>query len=503
MDNDSDATGWDLAPHARSTAVLDHPAQGGQGTTRAEQAPPPLTTDTGPVATDTASDLTTTGDPTTSDPTDTVGLLDGAALAIRAAADADTTRLTERAIFGSLDALDRISASRDSALIQMVSELIDRGVLSGGIARISDWLTTRCPSLARSHAVDLARLAQATDGPDRVANEPVVRGVLDHHLSARRGSMLLRALGQVRPALDPGTYAADVALLVDAARRRHTFTERDLARILDRLVATAMSAKEHEQRDTAARAMRGVAESSLADGSVIRFIISADSEGAALVRGVLNSPLAAPEPAADGTPDRRSASVRRYDALLAVLRRGMARGDGDGIAAGPPAQIMVTTDYTALLDAVASVHGDTGENRPLGPGFTTTGEMLSPATVRQLACDADIIPAVLGTTGEVLDLGRTRRLASLGQRRALWHRDQGCTIPGCSIPAAWCDAHHIVHWADGGPSDLSNYALLCPRHHTDVHRQHLTAEIEPGAPPGMAVRWLIPDSVGLIRRADE
>ena len=73
----------------------------------------------------------------------------------------------------------------------------------------------------------------------------------------------------------------------------------------------------------------------------------------------------------------------------------------------------------------------------------------------------------------MLDLGPDVRLATPKQLQALWIRDQGCTFPGCSRPPSWCDAHHVWHWCDGGPTDLSNLALLCPRHHTIVHQKGL------------------------------
>ena len=85
------------------------------------------------------------------------------------------------------------------------------------------------------------------------------------------------------------------------------------------------------------------------------------------------------------------------------------------------------------------------------------------------ACDAGVIPVVLGGAGEVLDLGRAVRLFTAAQTRRLWLRDRHCTYPGCGMPPQWCDAHHLGHWADGGPSDLANAALLCERHHTIVH----------------------------------
>ena len=112
-----------------------------------------------------------------------------------------------------------------------------------------------------------------------------------------------------------------------------------------------------------------------------------------------------------------------------------------------------------------------------GAGTTLTGDLLAPETVRRMACDASIIPAVLGTKSELLDLGRTSRLATPKLLQALYLRDRGCTFPGCSRPPSWCDAHHVPHWCDGGPTDLTNMALLCPRHHTIVHQKGYTATV--------------------------
>ncbi|MEJ7651355.1 MAG: HNH endonuclease signature motif containing protein, partial [Nakamurella sp.] len=97
-----------------------------------------------------------------------------------------------------------------------------------------------------------------------------------------------------------------------------------------------------------------------------------------------------------------------------------------------------------------------------------------------LACDAGIIPTVLGADGAVLDCGTEKRLFTLAQKRVLWGRDRHCTFPGCDIPAQWTDAHHLVHWIDGGPTDIDNAALLCPSHHTIVHRDELHGEVAAG-----------------------
>ena len=84
---------------------------------------------------------------------------------------------------------------------------------------------------------------------------------------------------------------------------------------------------------------------------------------------------------------------------------------------------------------------------------------------------------MLGTAGEDLDLGRVVRLFTRAQRRRLLRRDRCCTYPGCTAPASWCRAHHVLHWVDGGPSDIGNAALLCQRHHTLVHNRRLTARV--------------------------
>ena len=94
-----------------------------------------------------------------------------------------------------------------------------------------------------------------------------------------------------------------------------------------------------------------------------------------------------------------------------------------------------------------------------------------------MACDAAIIPAVLGSKGQVLDLGRTTRLVTAKQFLALALRDRGCTFPGCSRPPGWCHGHHVTSWLDGGPTDPPNLALLCPRHHTIVHQRDYTATV--------------------------
>ncbi|GAA2757313.1 HNH endonuclease signature motif containing protein [Actinopolymorpha rutila] len=112
--------------------------------------------------------------------------------------------------------------------------------------------------------------------------------------------------------------------------------------------------------------------------------------------------------------------------------------------------------------------GGGGSARYLG----TDGKPISAATVRRLACEADLIPVVLGGDGQVLDLGRSDRFFKEHQRRALAIRDGShCHFPGCQIPEPRCVTHHMTAWDHGGPTDLANGVLLCRFHHVTVHHK--------------------------------
>ena len=98
-----------------------------------------------------------------------------------------------------------------------------------------------------------------------------------------------------------------------------------------------------------------------------------------------------------------------------------------------------------------------------------TGDRIAAHTARRLACEAGIVPVVLGGRREVLDQGRRRRLFTRAQRIALATRDRGCTAVGCHTAAWFCHAHHDQPWATGGATDLANGRLLCPTHHRTAH----------------------------------
>ena len=116
--------------------------------------------------------------------------------------------------------------------------------------------------------------------------------------------------------------------------------------------------------------------------------------------------------------------------------------------------------------------------------------LVDPVTFGLLACGATVRAALLAPGGALLDLGRSQRIATATQKTALLARDGGCVIPGCTVPGDACDAHHIVWWSRGGPTDLDNLALVCSRHHDEIHQGHWHLEVIDGVPWARTPRWL-------------
>jgi hypothetical protein len=97
-------------------------------------------------------------------------------------------------------------------------------------------------------------------------------------------------------------------------------------------------------------------------------------------------------------------------------------------------------------------------------------DSMSAGEIRRLACNARILPVVLGGASQILDQGRDRRLFSVAQQRALLLRDRRCRAEGCDVPGTWAEAHHWHPWSQGGRTDLADGVLLCWLHHHRVHQ---------------------------------
>ena len=155
--------------------------------------------------------------------------------------------------------------------------------------------------------------------------------------------------------------------------------------------------------------------------------------------------------------DDRTPGQRRADALGEICRQWLDLAERHSVAGERP-HVTVTVD----ADAIQGGSIGTSEMDHVGP--------VDPEKARRLACDASVMRVVMRGRSEPLDVGRRTPVVPPAMRRAVIVRDRQCRFPRCGRPHSWCDAHHVVHWADGGSTALSNLVLLCRRHHRMVHR---------------------------------
>ena len=307
---------------------------------------------------------------------------------------------------------------------------------------------------------------------------------------------------RLKPVADPDDLEQAVTHLTEQASGLRWEQLAKLARELSDQVRPPKNTDDHDQRR---RNSRGLWFTGPNAAGMVGMSGTLDPEGAATLKSAID-PLSAPCPLTDEAgvrieDDPRPAHQRRMDALLDLVARGVT-SPGE-VPTTDKAKIVVTIDLETLRDwmrngcppdwATRSGQGETHTNthtnpnttgphasagsRTRGGGSCQSGDVLTAASVRRMACDAAIIPVILGSDSQPLDVGRQERLVTRAMRTALWLRDQGCSFPGCSMPAQWTDAHHVRHWLHGGETKVSNLALLCRRHHVYVHDKNLTATI--------------------------
>jgi Domain of unknown function (DUF222)/HNH endonuclease len=269
-----------------------------------------------------------------------------------------------------------------------------------------------------------------------------------------------------------------VAVLVGQAehalvQHARTLNPAQLARVAERLSdcldpdGRLASERAHEQR-------RDITLTVRPDGSG-RLSGYLTGEATALWATVLSA-VSAPAPAADGSPDPRTAGQRRHDGLVDVAQLVLRCGELPD-AGGVPVSVLLTMSL------------DQFEHRT---GLVTTGHggTLSIPAALDLAAQAQLIPVILDGAGGVLGYGHARRIATAAQRRALAARDGGCSFPACDRPPAWTEAHHVIAWADGGKTDIDNLTLLCGHHHRNFSRIGWTCRMQRGVPHWIPPRWV-------------
>lgn len=319
-------------------------------------------------------------------------------------------------------------------------------------------------ALGRVHAAEQLRPTRSMTGEPVPARRPVLAaGVAAGEIGPVQVGMALRTLARVErtPTIRPDVVARTEGLLAEGAARH---TPREFRLLTDRVV-DHIDPDGVEPDDRYHEAHREVRWWKGKDGSFRIEGRLTPAVGAKL--GAVLTPLARPSDGPDG-PDVRSRDQRSHDALEAVVDRVLRSGslpDTGGVA----------TTVIVTINADDLAHGT-------GYGSYPDGTPIAPSTLRRVADQAEIITVLHDSTGAVLDLGRTQRLANKAITMALYARDKGCSFPGCGVAPQWCERHHINAWSDGGRTSITNMTLLCTYHHHNFERLRWTCHMTNGIP---------------------
>jgi len=199
--------------------------------------------------------------------------------------------------------------------------------------------------------------------------------------------------------------------------------------------------------------------------------------------------LARPTPAEDGQPDRRTAAQRRHDGLRDSLLT-LIRSDQLPACGGVSTTILLTLTADQL-----SSHGNTAAGSgPARTGLVRTGHgaLISTTQALTLLGDAQIQPIALGTLKQITAYAHTQRVFTAQQRLAMTARDQGCSFPGCTVPPAWCQAHHITDYSLTQRTRVDDGTLPCGHHHREHHKLGWKCHITNGIPHWTPPPWTDP-----------
>ncbi|MFD1946815.1 HNH endonuclease signature motif containing protein [Nocardioides aestuarii] len=322
-----------------------------------------------------------------------------------------------------------------------------------GARDAGSWLATTA-GLDRPEGQRRRRLALALRDTQPLLADALRGGTV----TVDQAHVIRRAVEQLPDDLDPAVREQALKQLVADAADHSPRQLRRLGRKILEVVAPEV-AEEHERKlvereEALARRLSWLTIRDLGDGtSSIRGRLS--SAAAGRLRTYLDA-IASPRRDQD---DARDADRAPYDVRLGrAFTHLLEQWDPARLPVhgGAATTVVVTIDLESL-------------HQGLGVATTSSGEVISAGEARRLACSAGLLPLVLGGNSEVLDLGRTRRLFSPAQRKAMVVRDQHCRADGCDVPAAWCEAHHRHPWSAGGRTDLADGVLLCSWHHHRVH----------------------------------
>ena len=348
-------------------------------------------------------------------------------------------------------ALDRAADVIDGKRLRVLAQIEHRGTYArDGHVSLTAWLAHRFRK-TWSAASRLVRAARALE------QMPATREALEEGEITSSAVDLLASAQQV----DPKAFAQAEDYLVEAAT---TLSIPDLGRVVGTWRRAAEDARGPEASERAYERRRLHVSPTLS--GMVRVDGDLDPETG---QSVISALRAVCDTEVRCTTDQRSSPQRRADALGEICRQWLD-GTDRPLVGGERPHVSITVDLQTLQGRLPS----SGPPGSRSPGFRSEAELedvgpISSEAARRLACDASVARVITRGASEPLDVGRRTQVVPAGIRRAVVARDRGCRFPGCDRPQGWSDAHHVVHWAHGGDTAVSNLVLLCRRHHRLVH----------------------------------
>ena len=338
--------------------------------------------------------------------------------------------------------------------VGVLDQALTRGdVRASDAASPTGWVRSWGPSYRAGGAAALVKVAEAVAKP---CNAPLAEAVLAARVPVGNAAVALTEMDKLLPRLTPACAETVLAGFVAIAQ---TDGPAQIRALRPRVIARYGRLGEFQRREDLLKHGRSLSQPYPDDG-MAEYRLRLDPEGQAVLEAILGPAGRAATVDGDrvGPPHQRPTAGRRAGRGLPARRRrrrvradhAEGRGGGDDGLPGPEGPDRGRNDAD---------RGPAGSRDGPADGLRRRHHPRRPRD-QGPSCWTWAGPSGLATPKLLL---------------ALCLRDRGCTFPGCSRPPGWCDAHHGVHWCDGGPTDLTNMALLCPRHHTIVHQKGYTA----------------------------
>ncbi|WP_240617409.1 HNH endonuclease signature motif containing protein [Nocardioides speluncae] len=357
----------------------------------------------------------------------------------------------------ALLALSRLEVQLTALRLRIMASADDVAVETGA-RDVAAWLAHQTQDSPKSCRAE-QHLATALDSRwTRLA-----AGVTAGAVNLAQAKVIARALDELPDDLDPALLVQAEAHLVEAAKEYRPDQLRVLGRRILEVIAPevgeAEEAKQLAREEEHAWETASLTLTRRGDGTTRLSGVLPDAAATRLATYL--DAFTSPRQQANSAPQHR-ARGQAFCALLEHLDPARLPAHG-----GDATTVMVTIRHDALARDLAAA------------GLVGTDDKISASEARRLACTAQIVPVVLGGRSEILDFGRTRRLFSRAQHKAMRLRDQRCRGENCTIPASWCEAHHWEPWSKGGKTNLADGILLCSHHHHKAHDSRYSAKRMP------------------------